>query len=108
MFNDLAKLQGEALELQAFNAAFYELGFRWYWDEARYRALLDYSSDPVECLLHYIRTEHPHLLKAYDAAFLLRVIIEKQAACRRQAQLMANVVSRPTDWSQLCGREVGV
>ncbi len=107
MFNDLATLQRDGLELRAFNAAFYELGFRWYWDDATWQALQAYSSDPVERLLHYIRSEHAHLLKAYDAAFLLRVIVEKQASCRRQVEMVSDLASRPVDWSQLCGREVG-
>ena len=107
MFNDLPNLQRDELDLRAYNAAFYELGFRWYWDEATYRALQAHCEDPVERLLHYIRSEHAHLLRAYDAAFLLRVIVEKQAACRRECERVAHIGSRPVDWSQVIGREVG-
>jgi hypothetical protein len=108
MFNDLPNLhRNEALELRAFNAAFYELGFRWYWDEVTHQALLAYSPDPVERILHYIQSEHAHLLKAYDAAFLLRVIVEKQAVCRRQAEMVTGLDSRPVDWSQMVGQEIG-
>ncbi|WP_077034000.1 hypothetical protein [Pelomonas sp. KK5] len=109
MYNDLQNLQAnpQELELRAYNAAFYELGFRWYWDTPTYEALIAFSEDPVERLLHYLRREQAHLLKAYDAAFLLRVIVEKQAACRRQYSLIADLAARPVDWSQLIGRELG-
>jgi hypothetical protein len=60
---------GDARERDAFNAAFRELGLRWHWDAATFRDLKDIADDG-ERIRTYLETRAPHLLKAYDAAFL--------------------------------------
>ena len=61
----------------AYNAAFYELGLRWHWDRETYAALVRHSSDPHARIRHYIETHQPHLLSAYDPAFLAAAIHER-------------------------------
>jgi hypothetical protein len=57
----------------AFNVAFNELGLDWFWDADTHRSLHETAKtkDPVK---HYIETQRPHLLKAYDADFLANAI----------------------------------
>ncbi|SOY68405.1 conserved hypothetical protein [Cupriavidus taiwanensis] len=64
-------------QLAAYNAAFIELGLRFRWDAAMYEWLCG-----IECekgrVARYIEEHHPHLLAAYDAAFLSGLIFEKK------------------------------
>lgn len=95
------------IERSAFNAAFYELGLRWHWDRPTYDAL---ASAPCEnSRLHrYIANEQPHLLRAYDADFLARAIIEVKTRCHRAlASCKSHSVSR-FDWSDARWGEVGI
>ena len=55
----------------AYNAAFVELGLSWYWDSATYARLQVHEGD---CVTTYLHTEQPHLLRAYDAGFLVLAI----------------------------------
>jgi hypothetical protein len=97
----------DALDCNAYNAAFYELGLRWHWDESTYTRLLDKSPDPADRLRHYLQAAQPHLLKAYDADFLIRAIqqkqVEQRAKVARQPSLLANFF----DWAQARGGELG-
>ena len=54
-----AQQQTQAYERYAL--AFEELGLDWHWD----------GSEPVRA---YIEREHPHLLRVYDADFLVSAI----------------------------------
>ncbi|AMO25371.1 hypothetical protein UC35_10225 [Ramlibacter tataouinensis] len=87
--------------LDAYHAAFYELGLRWHWDRATYDALLRHSPDPQARIRHYIETRQPHLLKAYDAAFLATAIHERVLRYKPCAH-------RRFDWAQATACEVGV
>lgn len=78
MKNDLPPvLSNEDLERDAYNAAFHELGLRWYWDSETYEALMRHSAEPELRIRHYLETQQPHLLKAYDAGFLASAIQER-------------------------------
>jgi hypothetical protein len=105
MFNDLPReLHNDDIERNAYNAAFYDLGLRWHWDCGTFDALKQRGTTAEGRLLHYLRTEQPHILRAYDAGFLANAI---QA---RVAQYQANYRSRPSrpcDWSQLAAGVVG-
>lgn len=72
----------QALERNAFNAAFYELGLRWHWDDATYEAL---AADPCERqrVRRYLEGAQPHLLRAYDADFLTDAILAAKQRCRQ-------------------------
>jgi len=105
MFNDLPReLHQDDIERNAYNAAFYELGLRWHWDCETFDALKQGMPTAEGRLHHYLRTQQPHILRAYDAEFLARAIQE------RAAQFQANyraAPSRPCDWAQLAAFEVG-
>lgn len=69
------------LERSAFNAAFYELGLRWHWDSDTFRALAARADERVR-LRSYLESEQPHMLRAYDAEFLINAILTAKARCR--------------------------
>jgi hypothetical protein len=87
----------------AYNAAFYELGLRWHWDCETWSALTCRGAD---CVRHYLETEQPHLLRAYDAAFLVEAIERAKAGQRRIAG-NRGMASAPFDWAQARGCELG-
>ena len=96
-------------ELYAYNAAFYDLGLRWHWDSATHEALLSLGGDGATRLRHYLQTQQPHLLRAYDADFLV-AMIERKAAAHRAAVDAApdgNPAARFFDWAQARGCELG-
>ncbi|MHA7683749.1 LysR family transcriptional regulator [Cupriavidus sp. PET2-C1] len=76
-------------QLAAYNAAFSELGLRFRWDSEMYAWLCG-----IECehsrIARYIEQYHAHLLKAYDAGFLSRLILDKKADYLRAMALQAN------------------
>lgn len=63
----------DALERDAFNAAFRELGLRWHWDAPTFQALKSIGGDD-ERIHAYMESHCPHLLKVYDAAFLANAV----------------------------------
>lgn len=102
MMNDLPpSLAHPEAAREAYNAAFYELGLRWHWDEDTYVALLQHSSDPQARIHHYLQSRQPHLLKAYDADFLAAAIHERVLRYKPCAQ-------RAFDWSQAAACQVGI
>jgi hypothetical protein len=108
MFNDLS-VQSDHQELvrNAYNAAFHELGLRWYWDSETFQTLVSRSPKPEDQVRHYLESHQPHLLRAYDAEFLIGVIQEKQALhCQRAAGNGAKNC-RHFDWAQTLGGELG-
>lgn len=62
----------------AYNAAFEELGLTWYWNADTYARLQAHGRDGVRI---YLETEQSHLLRAYEADFLVGVIETTQARC---------------------------
>ena len=64
----------------AYNAAFEELGLSWHWDAATYDRL---QADGCGGVRSYLETEQAHLLRAYDADFLVQAI--EATRLRRQA-----------------------
>ena len=89
------------IDRAAFNAAFHELGLRWHWDQGTYAALMRHSADPEVRIRHYLQTRQPHLLTAYDPAFLAAAIQERVLRYKPCAH-------RPFDWAQAAACEVGV
>lgn len=73
---------------QAYNAAFEELGLSWYWDAATYARL---PAAGPEGLRAYLEKEHSHLLRAYDADFLVNAI---ENAKRRSHEVMVRNQAR--------------
>lgn len=62
----------------AYNAAFDALGLSWHWESTTYARLQDYGRD---CVLTYLRAEQSHLLRAYEADFLVKAIETAKARC---------------------------
>jgi hypothetical protein len=67
----------EELQRQAYNSAFDELGLAWHWDRATY-AWLPEGPHRVRT---YVEREHPHLLRSYDAEFLVNAVESAKARC---------------------------
>jgi hypothetical protein len=88
------------LERNANNAAFYELGLRFYWDCDTFAALQE-TADPHERLRRYIETQQPHLLRAYDVEFLVSTIES------HEADLLKKPGTVSFDWSQARAAELG-
>ena len=95
---------GVELERNAYNAAFYELGFRWHWDSDTYDELARRSENEADRIRHYLSDRQPHLLKAYDAEFLVELIRQKQVQHRSRD---AGTSKRAFDWSQTLSAELG-
>lgn len=97
------------LHRHSYNAAFYELGLRWHWDQAIFRELMAIE-DCEARLAHYLRQHQPHMLAVYDCAFLCNAIEQTRAAAL--ASLTGMVQSeQPTsqfDWTEFQRATVGV
>jgi hypothetical protein len=102
MMNDLPPvLTSTDAALEAYNAAFYELGLHRHWDRETYAALLSHSREPQARIRHYVETRQPHLLTAYDAAFLAAAIHERVLRYKPCAH-------RRFDWAKAAACEIGV
>ncbi|MDW5444779.1 hypothetical protein [Polaromonas sp. SM01] len=90
-------VSGQTAEAQrhAYNAAFEELGLTWHWDAATYARLQAHGRNAVRV---YLETEQAHLLRAYEADFLVNAIAVAQA--RSHASMGGNR-ARPTPSSWL-------
>jgi hypothetical protein len=71
-------------ERHAFNLAFGEMDLGWHWDEQTWSELQALPTED-ERLRAYLRTRHGHLLKAYDADFLVDAIRSTKARCRGES-----------------------
>ncbi len=106
MINDLPFQTGHSeAERNSFNAAFHELGFRWYWDTDTYNDLVRRFNCTTERVRHYLEAHQPHLLRAYDAGFLVDAI--QQAQLKTQRAALNTPPSRHFDWAQTLGSEIG-
>lgn len=72
--------QSEETQRQAYNAAFEELGLNWHWDPVTYACLPASGRDGLRAYLH---REHAHLLRAYEADFLVDAIENARARCTK-------------------------
>jgi hypothetical protein len=95
----------DELHLSAYNAAFYELGLRWHWDVATYRALQQTDCEK-ERIRNYLHAHQAHLLKAYDADFLVQAIQTAKERC--YDNLVAGGAKAPkVDWAAMYAHEIG-
>ena len=107
MMNDFPTRHGHAeMERNAYNAAFHELGFRWHWDSETYDQLVRQCSNAGQRIHQYLETRQPHLLKAYDAAFLVGVIQEKKALLGKR-NTASGAASGYFNWAESHGCELG-
>jgi hypothetical protein len=72
------------LEVDAYNAAFDDLGLEWRLDHADYEYLCTIEGEENR-IRAYLETHHAHLLKVYDLDFLCGLIAE--ARWRRRLSL---------------------
>ena len=64
----------------AYNAAFQELGLSWRWDIVTYTRLQMQAHGRAD-VSTYLETEQSHLLRAYEANFLVNAIETEKARC---------------------------
>ena len=95
-----------AIELNAYNAAFYALGLRWHWDRATYERLVKEEPVASERLSKYLQQHHPHLLRAYDAGFLIGAIEEKKARIL-ESSTAPGALTPHFNWADSLGGELG-
>lgn len=76
--SSIHETDAEGRERDAFNAAFRELGLRWHWDAATFGEL-KHIADDGQRIRTYLETREPHLLKAYDAHFLIDAVQSAKA-----------------------------
>jgi len=79
----------------AYNAAFEKLGLTWHWDATTFSALTLQGRDGVRA---YLETEQAHLLRAYEADFLVEAIETAKVNC--YAGMVRSPGQRPA-WSAL-------
>ena len=64
---------------EALNAAFWDLGLRFQWDAATWGVLVQMEGLEAQ-IAYYLRHWQPHLLAAYDPAFLAKLVESRVAA----------------------------
>jgi hypothetical protein len=72
-------------EVDAFNAAFDELDLGWRWDRTVIEALAPAGDDRAR-VAGFLRQHCAHLLKVYDEAFLVDLIVATKARWGKGAQ----------------------
>jgi hypothetical protein len=95
------------LHRDAYNAAFYELGLKWHWDADIYQSILPRTQEN-DRLRNYLETHHPHLLKAYDAGFLVNAIQETKARCYDAMAAAHGSNDSHINWAEIQKAEIGV
>ncbi|MEY2953373.1 MAG: hypothetical protein RLZZ401_1460 [Pseudomonadota bacterium] len=86
----------------AYNAAFCELDLSWHWDRVTYGRLQLQTQGHAD-VRAYLQAEQPHLLRAYEADFLVNAIEAAKARCHAS---MAASWTRPIVCSGLPDREL--
>ncbi len=101
-----AAVDAAAVHRNAYNAAFYELGLRWYWDSEIYPAELS-EADERRCLRQYMVTHQPHMLTAYDVDFLADAIQMTKAKCYGRMTHAARKGGSRVNWAALQQGQIG-
>jgi len=91
----------------AYNAAFYELGLRWHWDDAIFQEELCEEGER-DCLMNYLKTQQPHLLKVYDPDFLIDAIQAAKTRCYAAMTAEGCQAGAYVNWAELQQHQVGV
>lgn len=93
--------------LAAYNAAFYELGLSWHWDDDMFHALQDLPSER-ERIKQYMEKHQAHLLKVYDADFLIDAIQATKVRCFEKLTHGGVKKAPSVNWAEFQRAEVGV
>ena len=64
---------------EALNAAFWDLGLRFHWDSATWAVLAHIDGLPAQ-IAYYLEHWQPHLLAAYDPAFVANLVQDRLAS----------------------------
>ena len=108
----LSYLQADITDLadaqrQAYNAAFYELGLRRHWDSADYDCQMCVESQRAH-LRRYLESRHPHMLRVYDADFLVNAIQVTMARClEKSTGTGADPSAAMTNWAVFQHGDIG-
>ena len=94
------------LERNAYNAAFYELGLRWHWDGDTFTTLQAFTKS-CDRIRNYLETQHPHLLRAYDADFLANAIEARKDQHRKLMMSSRTGKSQYFNWAETRATELG-
>ena len=94
------------LQRNAYNAAFYELGLGWHWDERTFEGLQPLQCE-VERVKSYMEQHHSHLLHAYDPAFLAGAIESTKLRCIELMLVSGSTMAGHADWAALHSRQIG-
>ena len=97
---------GTEIERGAFNAAFYELGLRWFWDSDTYREL-SATAGERERVRSYLEGEQAHMLRAYDAEFLTDAILTAKRRCHDSMANCAPLSVPRFNWADARWGETG-
>jgi cation transport regulator ChaB len=94
-------------ERHAYNAAFYELGLRWHWDAQTYSRLMQHSPCSKARLRLYLESAQPHLLRAYDAEFLVAAIEQRKATIGGRGAASRSASAANVNWAAMQAGEIG-
>lgn len=103
--NDTTAQDAADIHRSAYNAAFYELGLKWHWDADHYECVLPASQEKAH-LASYLRNHQAHLLKAYDAEFLVDAITAAKSRCY-QTLLISGRTRPNVNWAEMQQAQVG-
>lgn len=92
------------LHRNAYNAAFYELGLSWHWDDDTEHDLSDVVGGGQR-LRRYLESDQSHLLKVYDADFLIEAIQSAKARCFKTMSEGSHTVM--TNWAEMLRGQIG-
>lgn len=101
-----SQLPAVDLHRNAYNAAFYELGLGWHWDEPTYEHLRPLQCD-IARVKTYMENHQSHLLRAYDPAFLAGAIEDAKSRCYAVMLEGGNARAGHADWAALQCRQIG-
>lgn len=90
----------------AYNAAFNELGLRFYWDSEQYSGALCEEGER-DCLRRYLEQHQAHLLRAYDAAFLVDAIAAAKERCYRAMTAEGCRPGAFINWAEIAQHPIG-
>ena len=77
----------------ALNAAFWDLGLRFQWDEAIWGVLVQMQSLEAQ-IAYYLEHWQPHLLAVYEPAFLA-ALVESRLAMPSHSRMGMEAMARP-------------
>lgn len=103
--NDTTAQDAADIHRCAYNAAFHELGLKWHWGPDHYDCALPPGQEKSH-LLSYLQSHQDHLLRAYDAEFLVQAITAAKLRCYETLLMSGN--TRPNiDWAEMQQAQVG-